>query len=637
MARHHFGTHPITRLAAGGSLLAAGAGVGTLGAALFAQSAGAAGTTYVVTTLDDPVSPDPDNCITPGPNPCSLREAILAANADIDADTITFDPSLSGTIVLGSSLEPLSGSLTVTGPGADVLTIEGNRAAFGFLQNPGFRGSPFAADFRFEVSGLHLDGMNAQFPGGDVSLGAITVFSGDLNVRDVTVTDSASNSNSNTVGGSYLFGGPISAGLLGGGLISPTPNDLLNSATFERVTVTNNDASGGNSILGNSSSIVAFAYNVDLIDSTVTGNTAAMLGGPLLWAFDVNVSGTTITDNTSLGQWAGLLMVTQSCSVSGSVIDHNQAQQNAGLFLSTSAGQISKSSGSDPTSGRCTVSDTSISYNTVTSGGGSGGVSTVYGQNPIELNRVTMIGNISPPSGVQPVTQGVQPASSGIYATLLASGNVSINSSTIANNTGDAILLSGANLRTTSSDSIAERSTSSANSLTSALAQFSHHSLSPRSNANAFYSTLHISHSTISGNSGTGINAVPTPNYQPTPANVVLDHALIHGNGTGPAGDLNVLSTARFSLIGAAGTTPVDGAGGGNLLGVDPLLQPLQWTSPLVGVMPILFGSAAWNAGDPSFVPPPETDQRGLPRVVDIIDIGAYEVQEELQLPKFTG
>jgi hypothetical protein len=100
---------------------------------------------------------------------------------------------------------------------------------------------------------------------------------------------------------------------------------------------------------------------------------------------------------------------------------------------------------------------------------------------------------------------------------------------------------------------------------------------------------------------------------------------------------VNVPSTARFSLIGAAATPPVNGAGGGNVLGVDPMLEPLQWTSPFAGVLPILFGSAAWNAGDPAFVSPPETDQRGLPRVVDVVDIGAYEVQEAVQTPKFTG
>jgi hypothetical protein len=38
--------------------------------------------------------------------------------------------------------------------------------------------------------------------------------------------------------------------------------------------------------------------------------------------------------------------------------------------------------------------------------------------------------------------------------------------------------------------------------------------------------------------------------------------------------------------------------------------------------------SAAIDAGDPAFTPPPEFDQRGLPRVVDgVIDIGAVERQ----------
>jgi len=623
MARHTFKTHPVTRLAAGGSLLAAGAGVGTLGAALFASSANAAGSTFVVDTLNDPGSPDPNNCITPVPGACSLRDAVIAANADLDADTITFDPSLSGTIVLGSSLEPLTGSLTVAGPGADVLTIEGSRAASGFLESPLLFNSPYAADFSLEVSGLHLNGMDAPFISG--SVGAITTFTGDLTVRDVTVSDSASQ----TSNGSVLLGGPISAGVLGApGLAGEA---LIKSAKFERVRVTNNSALGGaNDSIGNSSTIFALAYNIDLIDSTVTGNSAESLGAPLLWGKNVNVSGTTVTDNTSTGEFAGLLMVAQSCSVSGSVIDHNQADMTAGLVIAAGVQQLY---GLEHTSGVCTVSDTSLSYNTAASGRGS----QFYGQNPIELNRVTVVGNVSAPSGMQPLSGELQPSSSGRYATLSLSGNISINSSTIANNTGDGILLSGTSSGLSSTNSFAASSTGSAHSLVSALTQFTHQSLSPRSNPKAFYSTLHISHSTISGNSGTGVNVPSSLNYQPTPANIMFDHALVFGNGSGPSGDVHAPSTARFSLIGAASTPPVDGAGGGNVLGVDPMLEPLQWTSPLVGVVPILFGSAAWNAGDSAFVPPPETDQRGLPRVVDVVDIGAYEVQEAVQTPKFTG
>jgi hypothetical protein len=70
-----------------------------------------------------------------------------------------------------------------------------------------------------------------------------------------------------------------------------------------------------------------------------------------------------------------------------------------------------------------------------------------------------------------------------------------------------------------------------------------------------------------------------------------------------------------------------------NLVGVDPELQPLESVSPTVSVRPILFGSRAWNAGDPSFVPPPATDQRGLPRVIEIIDMGAFEVQDRTFIP----
>ena len=590
--------------------MAAGAGVGTLGAALFASSANAAGSTFVVDTLNDPGSPDPNNCITPVPGACSLRDAIQAANTDPDADTITFDPSISGTISLNAPLDSLTGSLTVTGPGADVLTIEGNRVASGFAQNPGFINSPYADNFSLEISGLHLNGLTAPYI--SVQVGAITTFTGDLTVRDVIVSDSASQVNTGSPSG--FLGGPISAGLLN---YSPQ-NPLMNSVTLERVVVQNNVAFNANpDQLTNPSSITAFAEHVELIDSTVTGNSSTGVGAPLLWGPEVNVSGTTVTDNTAESQFAGLLILSGSCSLSGSVIEHNQAPDNAGLILLTGSQYFGPGTGS----GSCVISDTSISYNTAT----NGTVASLYGGNPITLNRVTMIGNVAAPSGVQPRSSGVQPASSGQYSTLNLRGDITINSSTIANNTGDGILLGGTNSGPTSTGVLAT------------LSALTHQSLAPRSNANAFSSTLHLSHSTISGNSGTGVNVLASLNYQPTPANIVFDHALIFGNGSGPSGDVHAPSTARFSLIGAVSTPPIDGAGGGNLLGVDPLLEPLQWTSPFVGVVPILFGSAAWNVGDPTFVPPPETDQRGLPRVVDVIDIGAYEVQEAVQTPKFTG
>jgi hypothetical protein len=89
-----------------------------------------------------------------------------------------------------------------------------------------------------------------------------------------------------------------------------------------------------------------------------------------------------------------------------------------------------------------------------------------------------------------------------------------------------------------------------------------------------------------------------------------------------PPGTLTLL--ANFNLIQAPGG--VVAPGNGNILGVDPKLGPLQNNGgPTMTMLP-QAGSAAINAGDPNFSPPPSTDQRGYPRVNGRLDIGAVEV-----------
>ncbi|WP_193213639.1 right-handed parallel beta-helix repeat-containing protein [Luteolibacter marinus] len=63
------------------------------------------------------------------PGNLSLREAIGLAN-ETGADVISFDPSLSGsTITLTGGQLEISSSMTIAGPGADVLTISGGGAS----------------------------------------------------------------------------------------------------------------------------------------------------------------------------------------------------------------------------------------------------------------------------------------------------------------------------------------------------------------------------------------------------------------------------------------------------------------------------------------------------------------------------
>src|SRR2546423_14659740 len=59
-------------------------------------------------------------------SPGSLRQALTTAN---DGDTITF--AVSGTITLTSGGLPVTKNLTISGPGADQFSIDGNQALLG--------------------------------------------------------------------------------------------------------------------------------------------------------------------------------------------------------------------------------------------------------------------------------------------------------------------------------------------------------------------------------------------------------------------------------------------------------------------------------------------------------------------------
>src|SRR5262245_45246285 len=61
--------------------------------------------------------------------PGSLRQAIDAANAAAGADQITFAANVTGTIVLTTGQLAITDSVSITGPGADDLTISGNNAS----------------------------------------------------------------------------------------------------------------------------------------------------------------------------------------------------------------------------------------------------------------------------------------------------------------------------------------------------------------------------------------------------------------------------------------------------------------------------------------------------------------------------
>ena len=99
------------RLAAGGSLLAGG----IAGGLVLAPNADAA-TTYNVTNLLDSGAG-------------SLRDAVVAANANAGADTIVFEAGAAGTIILTTGQLEITDDVTITGLGAAASTVSGNNAS----------------------------------------------------------------------------------------------------------------------------------------------------------------------------------------------------------------------------------------------------------------------------------------------------------------------------------------------------------------------------------------------------------------------------------------------------------------------------------------------------------------------------
>lgn len=116
-------------------------------------TAPAVAATFTVDNLDDA-------------GPGTLRQAIADANGATGPDEIIFSPGLSGTVELVSGLPAIQESLTVSGPGAGVLTVDANgHSRVLTLSAPSSSAST--------ISGLTLKGgMSGSDGGGGIFVGS---------------------------------------------------------------------------------------------------------------------------------------------------------------------------------------------------------------------------------------------------------------------------------------------------------------------------------------------------------------------------------------------------------------------------------------------------------------------------------
>lgn len=206
---------------------------------------------------------------------CSLREAIAAATALTGNDELIRFSSLFNTpqtITLGGSALTITESMTIQGPGADLLTISGSDASNVFV---------LLTSGSVTLSGLTVrDGFAPGDGGGIYSEAAFLI------LRNVAVTGNRAGGDA---AGVFLFDGVNqftgctfsdnqSAG--SGAAIMQYSNDSA-SLKLVNTTVSGNRAAGG-------AAMIAFAagdgtVNVDIVNSTITGNSGTDLGG--VWAY----------------------------------------------------------------------------------------------------------------------------------------------------------------------------------------------------------------------------------------------------------------------------------------------------------------------------------------------------------------
>ena len=297
-----------------------------------------------------------------GPGDLSLREAIGLASSRGDGATIFFDTqtfATSQTITLTMGELAITDSLTIFGPGTDLLTIDADHASRVFHIDDGSMGS---------VLQVALSGMTLQH--GQAPLGGAILSREDLNLAAVTIRDNTASAD--------------------GGGVAQAYGDL--TITTAQIT--------GNTAAGSGGGIAQSEAGLTLADSWVTDNASHQGGGVSIGGGELIVMRTSVSANSADAGGGGISMDAGTAEISASTISGNSSQSGA----TAGGGGISIYSGS------MVISNSTISGNAETrlAGGesvGGGGIGNTSGV--LTIRHSTIADNrVSSASGGSPATGG---------------------------------------------------------------------------------------------------------------------------------------------------------------------------------------------------------------------------------------
>ncbi|HKY61869.1 MAG TPA: choice-of-anchor Q domain-containing protein [bacterium] len=360
-----------------------------LGATALLGISPAGATTFTVNVFDDPVPvAAPNGCTGQGSNPtrCSLREAVLSANANADTDEIVLSEGTYQLAQTGDDDTAEDGDLdftqggsevTVVGLGSDKTVIDAaliNERIFTYA----------VSSMSLSVEGMTLRNGNAGTENGG-AIGMPVVGGIELNLADCRFENNRA-----------AQGGAV---------------EVKNSstATFSDITFSGNEATTVSVQDGGGALRVGESSTLSWTNGTVSGNQSASAGGGIFYVNGANVtmSNIEIFDNEAAAEGGGIFTRggAELDFAQGRVVD-NRAGQGGGIYTHQgSAGEvnvysqltISNNQASGDGGGIWTGSslelqldDSTVSGNT--SGGEGGGFFAMF--SPIvALNNSTISGN----------------------------------------------------------------------------------------------------------------------------------------------------------------------------------------------------------------------------------------------------
>jgi len=496
--------------------------------------------------------------------PGSLRDALAAAN---DGDTIDAT-GVSGTILLTSGELQINHNVTINGPGAGNLAVNGNAASRVFEN--------FASNVT--ISGFTITN---GFPSGTDGGGGV------LNHGRLTLSDSSidNNHSGDNLGQAFLFpAGILSAG---GG---------VNSVGDGTLTVTNSVVSGNSAGSGGGGGIaLSGGGTLTVANSTISGNSRLCTGS----CSDGGIGGggtVTVTNSVISGNVGGI-------GVSGTVtVSNSQINGNLGVGIAFGGGTqtvtnsvISGNTGGGifADAGTATVSNSTISGNQ--SGCFGGGINTYNAQ--LTVTNSTISGNSTGGGGGNGVSFCATPG------TPLGGGGIACRAGTLT----------------------VMNSTISGNNVGTAPPPFAYFGGGILNEGNLTVTNSTISDNTAANPGGAIYNSNFSGGGTANIGDTVLNAGASGGTIFNDGGTITSLGSNLASDDGGGVLT-----GPGDQINTDPMLGPLQDNGGPTFTHALLPGSPAINTGDPNFTPPPDFDQRGsgFPRVVDgRIDKGSFEVQ----------